>query len=76
MVRAAIRKDTGLYYGPLLRKGEVFAYVGSIQNLKDLKDLVLAPGAGPSRYRGTSHIRNSAGLGPYSRAMPKALWWS
>ena len=34
-----IRKDAGLYYGPRLRKGEVFAYVGLPQNLKDLKDL-------------------------------------
>ena len=27
-------------------------------------------------YRGTSLIRNSAPLGPYSRNMPRALWWS
>ena len=27
------------------------------------------------RYRGTSHIRNSAPIGPYSRTMPRALWW-
>jgi hypothetical protein len=27
-------------------------------------------------YRGTSLIRNSAPLGPYSRTMPRALWWS
>ena len=27
-------------------------------------------------YRDTSLIRNSADLGPYSRAMPRALWWS
>ena len=27
-------------------------------------------------YRGTSLIKNSAPLGPYLRAMPKALWWS
>ena len=32
-------KDAGLYCGPRLRKGEVFAYVGLPQNLKDLKDL-------------------------------------
>ena len=31
--------DAGLYCGPRLRKGEVFAYVGLPQNLKDLKDL-------------------------------------
>ena len=28
----------GLYCGSRLRKGEVFAYVGRNQNLKDLKD--------------------------------------
>ena len=33
----AIRKDAGLYCGPRLRSGEVFAYVGLFQNLKDLK---------------------------------------
>jgi len=27
-------------------------------------------------YRGTSRIRNSAPLGPYSRSMSRALWWS
>jgi len=27
-------------------------------------------------YRGTSLIRNSAPLGPYSRTMPRALWGS
>jgi hypothetical protein len=33
----AIRKDAGLCCGSRLRKGEVFAYVGQNQNLKDLK---------------------------------------
>jgi hypothetical protein len=32
-------------------------------------------GGGVVVYRGTSHIRNSAHLGPYSRTMPRALWW-
>ena len=36
-------------------------------------------GSEPSRphglYRGTSLIRNSAPLGPYSRTMLRALWW-
>ena len=27
-------------------------------------------------YRSTSLIRNSNPLGPYSRTMPRALWWS
>ena len=26
-------------------------------------------------YRGTSLIRNCAPLGPYSRTVPRALWW-
>ena len=34
----AIRKDAGLCCGSRLRKGEVFAYVGRNQNLKDLED--------------------------------------
>ena len=28
------------------------------------------------KYRVTSLIRNSAPLGPYSRTIPRALWWS
>ena len=32
--------------------------------------------AGPGAYRGTSLIRNSRRLGPYSRTKPRALWWS
>ena len=28
------------------------------------------------RYRGASLIRNSGGLAPYSRTMPRALWQS
>ena len=27
-------------------------------------------------YRNTSLIRNHLPVGPYSRAMPRALWWS
>jgi hypothetical protein len=37
----AIRKDAGLYCGSRLRSGEVFAYVGRNQNLKDLKPSAL-----------------------------------
>ena len=40
----AIRKDAGLCCGSRLRLGEVFAYVGLPQNLKDLKDGVRRPG--------------------------------
>ena len=34
---AVLRKEAGLFCGSLLRKGEVFAYVGRNQNLMDLK---------------------------------------
>ena len=34
------------------------------------KEVVMA------QYRGTSLIRSSLPLGPYRRAMPRALWWS
>ena len=30
----------------------------------------------PKLYRGTSLKRNRRRLGPYSRTMPRALWWS
>ena len=39
-------RTQGFAADPDYWKGEVFAYVGSIQNLKDLKDL---PGAPPKR---------------------------
>ena len=29
-----------------------------------------------ARYRASSLIRNNRTLGPYSRLMPRALWWS
>ena len=32
--------------------------------------------AHPIGYRGTSLMRNSASVGPYSRNVPRALWWS
>ena len=32
-------------------------------------------GLGYKVYRGTLLIRNCAPLGPYSRIMPRALWW-
>ena len=34
-----------------------------------------AVGIGGFAYSGTSLIRNSTLLGPYSRDMPRALWW-
>ena len=43
-----MRKDAGLCCGSRLRKGEVFAYVGLPQNLKDLKDGEAASEASPA----------------------------
>ena len=37
---------------------------------QDTRRVVLGP------YRGTSLKRNRPPLGPYSRPMPRALWWS
>ena len=34
-----------------LRKGEVLAYIGSIQNLKDLKAMVVRDGRSPDAFR-------------------------
>jgi hypothetical protein len=34
----ALRKEAGLFCGSFLREGEVSAYVGRNQTLKDLKD--------------------------------------
>jgi hypothetical protein len=39
---AALRKEAGIFCGSFLRKGEVFAYVGRSQNLKDQKNKVTA----------------------------------
>ena len=55
----------------------MFVYVGLPQNLKDLKDhLAKTSRRNVTNYRGTSLVRNSAPLAPYSRTMPRALWWS
>ena len=39
-----------------------------------LAEMVLSMGRG--MYMGTSLIRNRAALGPYSRTILRALWWS
>ena len=61
----AIRKDAGLYCGSRLRSGEVFAYVGRNQNLKDLKDPARAHvrgtylgGSPPARHASRSHPKS------------------
>jgi len=64
-----------------LWKSEVFACVGLFQNLKDLSDLVASTPWDDSQrleqpYRVTSLIRNTPLLGPYSRTIPRVVWWS
>ena len=60
----------------------IFARLSSIVQKSHrlvLCGLVLAAnGSHPpsGEYRGTSILRNSTPLGPYSRPMPRALWWS
>ena len=49
----------GFAVDPVYAKGEVFAYVGLPQNLKDLKD------------RGTSLARKCTWLGTYRRPRPR-----
>ena len=49
------------------------AQVHAIQEKTEGRDRKVYP---LSDYRGTSLIRNSAPLGPYSRAMPRVIWWS
>ena len=43
------RKEAGLSRGSFLRKGEVFAYVGRVQTLKDLEDSLSSGRQGRSR---------------------------
>jgi hypothetical protein len=52
-----VRKEQELFCGSLLRKGEVFAYVGSIQNLKDLK-----AGNNAATILGLNHLIPLVGL--------------
>ena len=71
----AIRKDAGICCGSRLRKGEVFAYVGRNQNLKDLKGrraLLRIPSTeGRSVCLGCKHFRVALGREePWPRARP------
>jgi len=50
-------------------EGEVLGGEGRVQ-------LGTAPHPSFFPYMGTSLIRNLLPVGPYSRAMPRALWWS
>jgi len=53
--------------------GAWFMVRGSGFRVQGLEVIVWCLGAG---YRGTSLIRNNASLGPYSRTMHRAVWWS
>ena len=68
----AIRKDAGLCSGSRLRKGEVFAYVGRNQNLKDLK----ADGAGKLKTM-TGRRRTQMGFdcSAHSYFVSMFFWW-
>jgi hypothetical protein len=66
----AISSFNFFYLGGLSAQGLTFFNLGGLTS----PEASLA--AGSSTYRGTSLIRNSADLGPYSRVMPRALWWS
>jgi hypothetical protein len=48
-------------------------FVSLISRLENNKEEKRRGRHPPRRYRGTSPIRNSAPLGPYSSNMPKAL---
>jgi hypothetical protein len=62
----AIRKDAGLYCGPRLRKGQVFAYVGLPQNLKDL-NVAARDAAVPNRVH---RVRPLQGYLTYKKTHP------
>jgi len=66
----AIRKDAGLYCGSRLRKGEVFAYVGRIHNLKDLQEEKKA--RRPFSVLSARCPRNHSGTP--SIELPKMVW--
>ena len=63
----AIRKEAGHFCGSFLRKGEVFAFVGRNQNLKDLTGIPIPP---PRRFcqdflrKGGAHTVEYEGVAP------------
>ena len=79
----------GFAADPVYAKGEVFAYVGLPQNLRDLKvsergragcrvrdgqtDSKGSESGEAEDYRGASLIRKHTTLGPYRRPMPRIL---
>ena len=57
----------GRFKGPVVGRMSLLATSGIVEAM------LLEEGLS---YRATSLIRNRAPLGPYSRIMPRALWWS
>ena len=55
------------------RTGQLYKKETEFKVLKSVVGADLVPPA--YLHRGTSLISNSFPLGPYSRTMPKALWW-
>ncbi|KAJ1475979.1 hypothetical protein T484DRAFT_1966882, partial [Baffinella frigidus] len=67
------------FYGPYMYDPKVCELPGRYRHLDRYK----APWSQsfrrrsfPPGYRGTSLIRHQLPFGPYSRPMPRALWWS
>ena len=58
--------------------GSFWGIVAAFINEASLMTPVILHGTvhGYLAHRGTSLIRNSAPSGPYSRTVPRALWWS
>ena len=63
----------GSYGGGRFLMGEVPLYLGS---KNPAPPRIPRGGTRLWEYRGASLIRKRLLLGPYSRAMPRALWWS
>ena len=73
-IRGLSRKDVGLCCGSRLRKGEVFAYVGLLQNLKDLQWMhLLCVTHALAPLQGYLAHKKPPTLGPYRRPMPSVL---
>jgi len=64
-----------LYLPPDKRGRPILLYRSSLHKPGNIDPVAFTRCTTPL-YRGTSLIRNSAPLGPYSRTMPRALWWS
>ena len=50
--------------------------LGEIKEKRERPRELLGAGEMTVAYRGTSLVRKCLPLGPFSRHMPRALWWS